>query len=182
MTHTITKSNAELYQVRSTKGRLAWGDIVLICGKNFVSVMASSDFGSFSHDRFSTSSPKEFLCGMNLEYAMNKLTQGKLYVPDLTLYPSEIKEQIISSRRCHILTRQEARKAWTEMLDICEEHQSSEPLLNALYEHDLFTEVFVDYDGLPSGSKMCSSALSFWNEVWLPFIESLKRELQAANQ
>jgi hypothetical protein len=38
----VTKSQVELYRVRSGKGSLAWGNITLICGAESVSVMATS--------------------------------------------------------------------------------------------------------------------------------------------
>ncbi|MBL4765070.1 MAG: hypothetical protein JKX67_07310 [Colwellia sp.] len=173
----VTKSQAELYQVRSGQGSLAWGDITLICGPHSVSVMARSDYGSFDHHwSHCGGEPKGFLCGLDFQYTMKKLTNGKLYVPYPEGYEKEIKESIIDSRKADGLTRDQARTAWDEMLSIHDEYNGGDLFFQALYEHEFFDKVFVDCEGMPSAKKPCGRAVDFYNDVWTPFIAELKKE------
>ena len=104
----VTKSQAEFYEVRSGKNSLAWGDIVIKCGKQSVSVMATSDYGTFDHYwSHCGGDPKEFLCGLDFQYAMKKLTNHELYIPNPAGYENEIKESIICSRKEDGLTKEQ---------------------------------------------------------------------------
>jgi hypothetical protein len=174
----VTKSQAELYRIRSGKGSLAWGDITLICGAQSVSVMATSDYGTFDY-RWSHcgGEPKAFLCGLDFQYAMKKLTNGNLYVPDPDGYENEIKESIVDSRKNGGLTRVQARTAWDEMLSIHDEYNGGDLFFHALYDHELFERVFGDYEGMPSAEIADCRAVDFWGDVWMPFISSLREEL-----
>ncbi|MBU2968769.1 hypothetical protein KO527_05325 [Pseudoalteromonas sp. C2R02] len=175
----VTKSQAELYQVRSGKGSCAWGDITLVCGKQSVSVMATSDYGSFDYYwSHCGGEPKDFLCGLDFQYTMKKLTNGKLYVANPDGYIKEIKENIINSRRCETLSRKEARTAWREMLEHQEEYPEGDLFYKGLVDHDLFEKVFGDYECLPSSTTECCHAVDFWKDIWTPFIESLRAELK----
>lgn len=175
----VTKSQAELYQVRSGQGSLAWGNITLICGAESVSVMATSDYGTFDHHwSHCGGEPKSFLCGLDFQYTMKKLTGGKLYIPDPDGYKNEIKKSIIESRReGRGISREEARTAWDEMLAFLDEYREGELLFNALYHHEFFEAVFGDPEYLPNSEKPDHCAVDFWNDVWTPFINSLREEL-----
>lgn len=172
----VTKSQAELYQVRA--GGFTWGDITLICGKESVSVMATSDYGSFNHFwSHCGGEPKAFLCTLDFQYTMKKLTDGKLYVPDPDGYRNEIKENIIESRKEAVLTKDEAREAWDDMLSHQEEYPQGDLFYKGLYEHDLFKKVFGDCEGLPSATTECCRSVDFWKDIWTPFISELKQEI-----
>jgi hypothetical protein len=174
----VTKSQAELYQVRSGKGSLAWGNITLICGAESVSVMATSDYGTFDyHWSHCGGEPKNFLCGLDFQYTMKKLTNGNLYTPDPSGYREEIKSSIIESRKDEGLTKEQARTAWDEMLCIHDEYEKGELFFNALYNHALFDNVFGEAEYLPSSTQPDHCAVNFWNDVWTPFINSLRQEL-----
>ncbi len=177
----VTKSQAELYQVRSGKGSCAWGDITLICGDQSVSVMATSDYGSFDHYwSHCGGEPKDFLCGLDFQYTMKKLTNGKLYIPDPSGYRKEIKENIIEARKENYLTKEQAKTAWDEMLAIQDEYEKGDIFFKELYEHEFFEQVFGACEGLPSSTEPDHCAVDFWNDVWTPFIESLRKELAEA--
>jgi hypothetical protein len=177
MSFTVTKSQAELYQVRSSKGSLAWGDITLICGKESVSFTATSDYGTFDYRwTHCGGEPKAFLCKLDFQYAMKKLTGGKLYIPNPNGYRKEIKEKIIEARKENYLTKEQAKTAWDEMLAIQDEYKKGEIFFNELYEHEFFEQVFGDCEGLPSSTEPDHCAVDFWNEIWTPFIQELKKE------
>ena len=174
----VIKSQAELYQVRA--GGCTWGDIVLVCGKESVSVMATSDYGSFDYFwSHCGGEPKAFLCGLDFQYTMKKLTNGKLYVPDPDGYEVEIKENIIEARKDESLTKEQARTAWDDMLSHKEAYPEGDLFYQGLVEHNLFEQVFGDYENLPSSEVECCRAVDFWKDIWAPFIAELKEEIAA---
>jgi len=173
----VTKSQVELYEVRSGKGSLGWGNITLKCGDQSVEVVATSDYGTFDfYWSHCGGDPKEFLCKLDFQYAMKKLTSGDLYIPNPDGYENEIKERIIESRKEGRLTKEEAKTAWDEMLLILEEYCSGDLFYNALYNHQLFYKVFGDYDYLPSSTIPNPRAVDFFNEIWKPFTSYLREE------
>lgn len=176
---TVTKSTAELYQVRGSGGSEGWGDITIVCGKESVSFTATSDYGTFSHVcTHCGGNPKQFMCKLDFDYAMKKITIGDLYVPNTAEYPNEIKRSIMTSRRGDCgLTKEEARAAWDDMLIACDQYNGGDLLFNELYHHELFEKVFGDTEYLPSATEPSCYAVSFWNDVWCPFIEQLKAEM-----
>jgi hypothetical protein len=173
----VTKSNAELYRVRHNTCE-GWGDIILICGKESVSVMITSDYGSFSHYwSHCGEEPKSFLCSTDFDYTMKKLSNYNHYVKNPDGYPDEIKQSIIDARKYQNLTKEEAREAWDDMLNT--EHSEGDLFYKELIDHSLFEKVFGDYDGLPSSEKESPRCRDLWEQVWKPFISQLKQELAA---
>ena len=173
----VTKSQAEFYEVRSGKGSLAWGNITLKCGEQSVEVVATSDYGTYSYFwSHCGGDPKEFLCTINFQYAMEKLTNHKLYIPNPDGYENEIKESIIESRKGGNLTKKQSRTAWDEMLSILEEFSAGDLLFFALYDHELFEHVFGDPEYLPSSTIPDPRAVDFFNDIWKPFIDCLREE------
>ncbi|HCG9411647.1 TPA: hypothetical protein NKA80_004438 [Vibrio parahaemolyticus] len=175
---TVTKSNAELYRVRHNTCE-GWGDVILICGKESVSVMINSDYGSFSHVWIHCGcEPKAFLCDMDFHYTMKKLSNYNLYIDNPQSYPAEIKERIIVARRHdENLTKEEAREAWEDMLNT--EHSEGDLFFKELIDHPLFGKVFGDYEYLPSAKMIDPHCQDLWDRVWTPFIKQLKEELAA---
>lgn len=177
----VVKGSAEHYSVtgRDLSASSVWGDIVLVCGKESVLVMASSDFGDYSYRWNSCGcEPKEFLCSVDFEYAMQKMMNGKLYKQDTSAYFTQIKEQIKEALEEDVITKEEAQEVTEEMESICDEYESSHELLRyQLYEHSFFDKIFGDSEGLPSARKIDVQAKQFWDKIWLPFISSLKDEI-----
>lgn len=175
----VKKSKAELYQVRSKDtGDCAWGDIVLICGKNSVSVMITSDYGSFNYYWSNCAqAPKEFLCEIDFNSAMKKLTGGKLKISNPDNYLDEIKESVNAALDGDRITKAEAIVALEEFGDIFDSFTDGDLFFHSLYQHSLFEKIFGDTDGLPSSKVVDPCAVDFWRYIWVPFTEQLKSEL-----
>jgi len=175
---TVTKKQIELYQVRHN-GSECWGDIALNCGEKSVHVMIDSDFGSWSYYWSSCGmSPKEFLCKINFDYCMKKLTGSKHYINDPEQYPNEVRGRITQAQEAGWLTETEVKQALDEMLE--PEYSEGDLYFHYLYNHELFDKVFGDYECLPSAKKISPRCQDFWDHVWIPFIEQLKTELKIA--
>lgn len=173
----IVKKTAEVYELRDG---FAWGHIALVINGETVDVVINSDYGSYAY--FWTAcgkDPKVFLCQVDMHYAMNKLTSGKMYEPDTDKYQSEIKELIIRRRRDGYLDQHQAREAWDGLLAIIDEYGNGDVLFHELISSDWWGSVFFnDFDNLPSAERVKPQVSGFWEKIWIPFTQELKRELE----
>ncbi|WP_158120564.1 hypothetical protein [Vibrio metoecus] len=172
----VIKTEAELYQVRHNTFE-GWGDLFLICGEESVRITINSDYGVFAHNWTNCGcNPKEFLAKIKFDYCMKKLTNYKHYIKAPEQYPTQVKQRIIEARRGYeSLTKEEAREAWVDMLNV--DHDSGDLYFRELIDHHLFEKVFGDYEYLPDAEKIDPRCQDFWDYVWLPFVEQLKTEL-----
>jgi hypothetical protein len=173
----VTKSQVDIYRVPASHGE-GWGNITVDSGDQSVSILADTDYGVFSHYWPNCGmEPKSFLCGLSFRSAMDKLTGGKVKVPDPSKYAREIKLSVLSAYQNESLTKKKAKQALSDMLGYLDEYAQGEILFYHLYNHDDFEAVFGDFEGMPSSTMVSPSAQSFWDDVWLPFIQSLKEEI-----
>lgn len=163
----------EHYSIRADHGD--WGEIALkFTGPESVVVMAASSFGSYGHYwSHCGEDPRKALARMDRSYAMEKLSGYDLYEPDTDKWSDEIRRRIIEARRADRLSQETARDCWEEMPAFVDELSDPTLILNALYEHPLFAQVFGDFEGMPSARRIKPAHSGFWNEIWLPFIEQM---------
>jgi hypothetical protein len=175
----VTQQLAMLYRVRPDNSS-AWADITIVHDGSILTFLSTSDYGTFSNVwHIDDLDPKVFLCDLDFEYAMKKLTGGKLYVPDTDRYKDEVKASIIESRRCEVLTRISAREAWDELVGIADEYaDSGSVFFHKLAESKFFESVFCDFEGIPRAKKYASDAVNFWENIWPEFKEHLMMEMK----
>lgn len=178
----VTKSTdaVELYQVRQGRNFEGWGDIVLICGERSVSVMVRSDYGDYSYHWNATGGcPKSFLISLDQDYVMKNLSDYKNTVPDADANERQTKQYVIQARRARNLTDDEAREAWDSMINLVWEHKDEPNLYgHLLIDQEHFDTVFGDYEYIPSNKKPCPHCTTFFENVWVPFTDQLKVEIQ----
>lgn len=173
----VNKGQVDIYKIRHDNSCI-WGDITVEFGKTSAQLMINSDYGSYAYNWFSTGeNPKQFLCRLNMPYAMEKLSDYKLYEPDTQKYSGEIKKKIIEGRREDYLTKEQARESWDDMLGILDDYPGGDLLFHGLIEHKHFGDVFGDYEALPSATRVKPKHEHFWNNIWIPFVEELMREM-----
>lgn len=170
----------EHYSIRTDHGD--WGEIALkFTGPESVVVMAFSSFGAYGHYwSHCGMHPHKALAGMDRGYAMEKLSGYSLYEPDTSKWADEIKRRIIEARREGRIDRYNARTCLEEMVDCVDELSDPTLILDRLYCHDHFSEIFGDHDGLPQARRIKPAHAGFWNDIWLPFIEQLKQQQKEA--
>lgn len=176
---TITQHPAEVYSIRYPDS-YNWGDITIReTGPESISVMANSDFGHYAYHWGHCGMPgKKFLCGIDRSYAMQKLAgNGEIEQPDEKGWEREIKEKIIQARRAGRAQMDEARDAWQTLLGILWEYGAGPVAQTYMWDSPHFDWVFGDTDGLPSAKRLHPSVQGFWDHVWLPFTDQLRREL-----
>ena len=174
----ITKTLTETYTLRGEHG--LWAKINLDCGEKSVNVMISSDYGEFNYYWGSTGYiPKKFLCRLDMHYAMKKLmgSTQNMYEPD---FPSRIKsvnKQIIEARRESEITKDQARNAWNEAIEIFEYCGNSNDIYYSRFmESDKFNNIFYDWESIPEDDKLKPKVKMFWDNIWLPFTRELRKE------
>lgn len=176
-----TKKQIDLYQIRNEDKR-TWGNISVDFGETSAEIMINSDYGHFAYNWVSTGkNPKSFLCRIEMDYTMKKLCGGRdeIYEPDYEKMERSIKKKIIEQRREIYLTKEEARKAFDDMPEYVQEYRGHLDLIhNSIFEHYLFDKVFGDFENFPDNEKIRSGIVDFWEHIWKPFIEELKKEME----
>lgn len=180
METTITKTKTETYTLRG-KGSL-WAKINLDCGKESVNVMISSDYGEFNYYWGACGTdPKKFLANLNWHYCMKKLMGGtdNLYIPDFNSRLKSFKKLIIESRKEQSITKEYAREAWKEMLSIFDYcGNSNDVYFSKVMDSSEFANIIYDFEAIPEDTRVKPVVNHFWENVWLPFVGELKKELE----
>jgi len=176
----IQKTLTETYSMRGEK--CLWAKINLDCGDESVNVMISSDYGDFSHywGRCGMN-PKKFLTTIDMHYAMKKLMHGtdNLYCPDSNERLKSFKKLIIEKRKYNYITKEEARIAWNRIIRIINRTgDNDEVYFNECFNSEEFENIIYDIESIPMDTKMKNMVIEFWEDIWLPFIEYLKKEIE----
>jgi hypothetical protein len=134
-------------------------------------ILINSDFGNYAYSWGNMGCPlKQFLCGLDRGYIIDKLANGREYEFDFDGSVVLVKKEIIKQRREHDLDTIDARLAWEEIpTDRCSQD---------MFIHRLF-------DCKPLGREpWCFTTTrekprftAFHKHVWLPFIEHLRAEI-----
>ena len=171
----VTEVSAQAYDIRNGS---EWAHVALIMKDKSVNVMINSSFGAYGYYWSNTGkNPKSFLCSIDMNYGMEKLTGYNLYEQDISGYAEHVKQRIIEARIHGYIDSYNARKAWDEMLDIIEEGVTAEQILGELYMHRFFSDVFGDSESLPNCKRVRIACESFWIKLWKPFTDELRKEL-----
>ncbi len=172
----VTKRKIDVYTIRGkcSEGFNTWGEITLELGEHSAKIMANSEYGSFAYNWFHTgSNPTQFLKNLNIDYAMEKLTEYDYTEPDYEAMTQIIKETIIQERQYQNITAEAAREAWNEMIPIVDEYRNRDVIHTMLWNNKHYEKIFGDLDSLPSPVQIKPKLVSFWNHIWTPFINSL---------
>ena len=177
--HEIVKNTTETYSLRGDK--CLWAKINLDINQQSVNVMISSDYGSYNYYWTHCGiSPKKFLISLDMHYAMKKLMGGtdNLYQPDWESRSVSLKKIIIEARRDNRLSKDEAKKAWREIVDIMHDSNDENLYYERIWHHELADKLFYDMEDIPADTKLKSSVTDFWEDIWIPFTKYLKTEIE----
>ena len=178
MNNIVTKEMIELYKVRN-KEKHTWGDISVKFGECSVQLMINSDYGHFAYNWFSTGpNPKEFLCRLSMDYTMNKLTSGDIYIFDMDKNLLETKKIIIEKRRNNMISKEIAKICYDEMLEFFKESNDMNYVMNLITKHKYCDEIFDEWEFIPHFTKIKSNIINFWNDIWILFIKKIQEELK----
>jgi len=157
-----------------------WASINLELYEKAVNVMISSDYGNFSYFWGSTGkNPKKFLTKISKDYTMKKFLGENMYEIDLEACRKSIKEIIIEERKMLNISKDEAFEAWIELDNIMNNYSMNEnQYFTEITRTDIFDKIFYDWEAIPTHRKNKSIVDLFWNDLWIPFTEELKKELR----
>lgn len=187
----VTKKTRECYEVRN---RGEWANITLHCWQRPVSggtyhcgeIVINSSFGAWANTWTACGVPfKQFLCGVDFDYAFTKFMGAKLNLFDGEATLNEIKREIIRQRRRTDLNAESAREVW-ELLDWGREnidggnatafgHEMIQ-IGEALHYGHPMKDYFLDASGWPNVTRYDYQAVGFWRDIWPEFTEALKAE------
>lgn len=168
---TVTKSSTDLYLIRAG---IDGGSVALRFGKECVTVMAHTSYGTYGYFWSHTGpNPKQFLCDVGMNYAMEKLSGYNLYEPDQDKYETEIKQLIIEARLDGRLEKHEAREVWDELLNALITMGANDVFAWSIFDRKHCGKLFSDYESLPSGKRVRPQCQGFWDHIWKPLVAQL---------
>lgn len=110
---------------------------------------------------------KEFLCGLNFDYFMNKTHPGH-HRFDCGKTIAGCRDHIKEARRSGSIDRATARDAW-DYLDDCEDHESGEAFIGDIMRCDSIVDLYAgDYCDICRESP-AGDCIQFWNVIWPEF-------------
>lgn len=198
----VTKSIRECYEVRGNGRSHEWANITLHCWDRPANVgtphectyycgeiTIQSSFGTWGYIWTACARPfKEFLCGIEFDYAFTKFMGLKLDRFDGEATLREIRRDIIERRRSGSLDKSEARDAWGLVGDEDERIASDDrtaygyamwDIGSRLDDRHPMRDYFNDPSGWPNVTRHDSQAVGFWRELWPVFVQALRDEAAA---
>lgn len=166
----ITKSTVEVYKIRNAKNS-AWADITIDGHEKSGRLSISSDYGDWAYYwSHCGSSFKDFLCNLDIGYVSGKFGTDRYFNFDATI--KSWKRQVIDERRAEYLKPSEARELFDEIKEIEEESPGKEGLMHMVWNSthlSSFSDPHIE-------TRIKPTFKIFWNEIWIPFTEELKKE------
>jgi len=172
----VTKRKIDIYTIRGKceDGYSTWGEITLELGEHSAKVMANTENGTYAYNWFHTgNNPVQFLKDLDIYYAMDKLTDYKMYEPDYKEFSIDTKKIIIEARLQDYITKEEARHTWDDLIPHIDDFQNRDIIHSQMWNTKHFSKVFGDSDSMPNPTKIKPQCIQFWNNIWVPFVKNL---------
>lgn len=162
---TITKSQVEVYKIRSNE--FAWADITIDASGNKGRISIASDYGSWQNYWGACGeSFKQFLQGLNIDYAANKFGADRWFDLDGTIKYLEERIQDYS-------TGDDKEGLLNELNDL-KDTSGKEEFIHVIQNCDSIMEM---EDHMPDlNYSIEPSFKSFWNELWPELLREFKKE------
>lgn len=196
----VTKSMRECYEVRDGRPCGEWANITLkywdnppqpgysrtsmcYCGE----ITIQSSFGTWGYIWTACAVPfKQFLQQAEFDYVFTKFMGHKLRKFDGEASVREVRMWILTNRLNLSLDKAEAREAWDAVDEVasmaeCSEHDFGTAMMDvaqSLGSRHSMHDNFADPCGWPRCTRYDAQADGFWKQMWPPFIDALKAELE----
>lgn len=181
----ITKKSVEVYQLRRFKDSSIWADIYIDENKDGTGGALSirSDYGDWSYYWGSCGETlKEFICRIDNGYLMGKLARRDEF--DYDRWKNDAQEKIKYNLQEKNIDGKKCDELMQDLEDLDQEgFRSEEGLYVYLRETDnkLFS-FFGDIESFPRGNDYPIGLKMFIENIWMPFIQELKKELKLCKQ
>lgn len=168
LAYTCTKDTAVVYKLRG-KG-FAWADITIREWPGGGSIDIQSDFGDYANiwNSIGSGPLRKFLCGLNMDYFLNKCLGNAYLEFDCKGTIQEIKRDIIRGRRDASIEHGVAREIWDSLAGT--DTDSEYGMLSEMGE-DAFDYMVGELYGhdrsmIPIATRPKCECVNFWKEVW----------------
>ncbi len=160
----ITIDNTKTYIVKNRE----YAEFYIREGGENVSVTIRSTFGNFGYFwSHCGENWKTFLKKVDMDYAMNKLSDSSIYAFDIEESVKFVKNDIIELRKTGSLTKEQAREYTDELNSLCDNDERL--FMEALSEMKCYNDCYYEMSVKP----IKRSIVNFWETLWIPFVESL---------
>jgi hypothetical protein len=179
MAYKLTKRTATVYGIRIDKPS-TWADITIEEWTGGGSFKCISDCGNYAFIWGSIGNDllRSFLCSLNFDYFMNKVTSHDYLEFNFKKQVKRIEEMIIRDRKDRSLDKALAAECWAELHEICA-GDFNEFYDQLRYTDNLFKLVFdEDPTAVPHEESPKAQCTAFWNEIWPVACEIWREELQ----
>ena len=183
----ITKKNLQVYRLRNFKDSTIWADIYIDENGDRTggALTIRSDYGSWDYYWGSCGKTlKEFICGIGIDYLMNKLSSRNEF--DYDRWKNEAISQIKYALQEKDIDGDKCDELMQELENLGREGFRSEDALYVYLRESssssskLFS-FFGDSESFPSGKDYPTGLKLFVENIWKPFIVELKKELQSTS-
>lgn len=175
----IVKTTMDCYRIRNN------GEHATICLSGYhlqrddrhgCELLINSSYGSFAYHWSHCGEPyRKFLIGLDKGYLLGKLVPQKdLYEYDNVGSLRALRQHILENRREDVLGKGWARKLWDSSCDL-DSFLSAEEFVSAIQEDNELNKLNEPWDFCRT--KQCARYDHFWNEIWVPFVNQLKEEV-----
>jgi len=181
----ITKKNIQVYQLRKFKESNIWADIYLDENKDGSggALAIRSDYGSWDYCWGSCGRPlKEFICGIDAGYLMGKLSSRNEF--DYDRWKVAAQEQIKYALQEKNIDDEKHDGLMQELEGLGREGFQSEDSLY-VYLRETNSELFSFFgssENFPNGKDYPTGLKLFIENIWKPFIQELKKEIEAGDE
>lgn len=181
MTHDyqITTSPAVTYRLRHKTG-FYWADITIREWTDGGAIDVQSDYGGYSYVWRAIGTPtfREFLIGLDFSYFMEKARGPSYKEFDVDQTITNIRRNIIESRRTGHLMYEEARAFWDALDEIepINEHLFS----HGLYHHhlDIVPILYGSFEDVPIARRETADCRQFWDGPWKAICDHWRQEIE----
>ncbi|KAB2918475.1 MAG: hypothetical protein F9K29_07865 [Hyphomicrobiaceae bacterium] len=177
--YAISLDIASVYKVRARVPRHGWGWAIATIREwpRGGQIDVQSDFGNYAYawTAIGDRTLREFLCGLNFDYFMNKAFPGyREFDEEKTI--RTIKADIFQLVRDGRIDREIAHE-WRDELDLCADTGSEHMFAERLMTHDWFSKLYDTYP--PIEMRDSPQARAFWHGPWAALCSHWRAETAA---
>lgn len=139
-------------------------------------ILCHTDYGDYNYawNAHGCKNIAHFLIKISMDYAMGKFRGNKFYCFDSVETRKQMLSDLIMYRKAKDIESDQARAAYNQIRDDID-FQSSESFHYSIQECDEFLEMWGN-EFFSTHNKKDYHCVAFWEKLWLPFIEELKKD------
>jgi hypothetical protein len=173
----VTKKTIECYNIRQKRDYEGWAKVIIDANGEHGHLVVTSDFGDWQFSWSFCGMPfKEFLTTIAVDYVANKFRTKDYFETEKTT--QNYRKDILENRR-QGGNKEFSRKLFNEVKSL-EDHYGYGSRHNFEIGLAQCSNILRFYDSDPPIYETYQPLfLRFWNEIWLPFVTDLKKEIMA---